>query len=69
MDPFQWHGLPLIQAWIKNDAHYNVWDEITYPFPNFNGAAVDVWERISNFILHLLGMRLLVHAGIKVKPC
>ena len=29
----------------------NVWDEITYPFPNFNGTAVEVWEWISNFIL------------------
>ena len=34
---------------------YKVWDEITYPFPNFNGAAVDVWEWISNFILHFKG--------------
>ena len=22
--------------------HYNVWDEITYPFLNFNGATVEV---------------------------
>ena len=21
-----------------------MWDEITYPFPNFNGATVEVWE-------------------------
>ena len=27
-----------------------VWDEITYPFPNFNGAAVEVWEWKSNFM-------------------
>ena len=34
-----------------------MWDEITYPFPNFNGAAivinsaaVEVWELLSNFI-------------------
>ena len=26
-----------------------MWDEITYPFPNVNGAAVEVWEWISNF--------------------
>ena len=24
-------------------------DEITYPFPNFNGATVEGWEWISNF--------------------
>ena len=27
-----------------------VWDEITYAFPNFNGAAVEVWEWINNLI-------------------
>ena len=26
----------------------NVWDEITYLFPNFNIATVEVWEWISN---------------------
>ena len=26
-----------------------MWDKITNPFPNFNGANVEVWERISNF--------------------
>ena len=29
---------------------YKVVDKITYPFPNFNGAAIAVWEYISNFI-------------------
>ena len=29
----------------------NVWDETTYPFPNFNGSTVEAWEWISNFIL------------------
>ena len=24
--------------------HFKVWDEITYPFPNSNGYAVEVWE-------------------------
>ena len=28
----------LIQAWISNYSHYKVYDEITFPFPNFNGA-------------------------------
>ena len=30
-------------AWKSNYTHYKVWDEIAYPFPNFNGAAVEVW--------------------------
>ena len=43
-----------------------VWDEITYPFSNFNGAAVEVWKCLI-FLSHtLLGMWLLIHAGIKV---
>ena len=35
--PFYWHRLTLISACISDYIHYNVWDEITYPFPNFNG--------------------------------
>ena len=31
---------------------HEVWDEITRPFPNFNDATVEVWERISYFIPH-----------------
>ena len=42
-------------ALISNHIHYNEWDEITYPFPNFNSAAVEVWDRISNFIPHFSG--------------
>ena len=40
--PFYYHGLTLIPAWISNYIHYNVWDEITYPILNFNGATVEV---------------------------
>ena len=29
-------------------------DEINYPFRNFNGATVDVWEWISNFTSHFI---------------
>ena len=52
---FRWDGLTLIPAWISNYIHYKVWGEITYPFPNFNGATVEVWEWISNFIPHFSG--------------
>ena len=31
-----------------------MWDEITNPFPNLNGGAVEVWEWISNFIPHFM---------------
>ena len=35
---------------MYNYIHYKVWDEITYPFPNFNGATVEAREWISYFI-------------------
>ena len=34
--------LTLIPAWISNHIHHQVWGEVTYPFLNFNGAAVEV---------------------------
>ena len=46
-----WHGLTLIPAWISNHTSSKLWAEITYPYPNFNGCTVEVWEWISNFIL------------------
>ena len=44
-------------------------DEITHTFPNYNSAAIEVWEWISIFTHILLGMILLMHAEIKVKSC
>ena len=41
-DPFYYHGLTLILVWISNHIHVKVWDEITYPFLNFNGCTVEV---------------------------
>ena len=35
------HGLTLIPAWISNHMPSKVWDEITYPFLNFNGVTVE----------------------------
>ena len=52
----------------KNNIHYKAWDEKTYPFPNINGKAVEVWECISNFIDTLLGMWLLIRGAITVNP-
>ena len=31
-----------------------LWDELRYPFPNFNSATVEVWGWISNFIPHFI---------------
>ena len=52
----RWFETPLhsswrhCNAWISNYIHYKVWYEITYPFPNLNDAAVEVWGWISNFV-------------------
>ena len=51
--PFYKHGLILIPAWTSNYIHYKMWDAITYPLLNFNGATVEVYEWISNFISHV----------------
>ena len=48
-------GYTLFPAWIGNYIQYKVSDEIIYPFPNFNGTAVEVWEWINNFIPHFNG--------------
>ena len=38
-----------------------VWDEITYPFSNFNGATVEVWEWIDNFIPYFV-MNMIIYS-------
>ena len=53
-DSFYWHGLTLILVWISNHIPRKVWDEIAYPFPNFNSYTIEVWEWISNFIPHFI---------------
>ena len=40
------HGLTSFQAWISNHMPNQMRGEITYPFPNFNGA--NVWELTGN---------------------
>ena len=45
-----------IPTWISNHIHNNKeGGEVTYPFPNFNVAATEVWKWISSFILHFTG--------------
>ena len=50
--PIWFIGLTLIPTWIRIYTHYIVWGEITYPYPNYNGETVKVWEMISNLISH-----------------
>ena len=53
-DPFYLYGLTLIPTWVSDHIYSKVCEEITYPFPNFNGVTVEVWERINDFIPHFI---------------
>ena len=66
--PFSLSDLTWTPACKNNHMPSNVWDVITYPLPNCNGIAVEVWDWISNYIL--IFMRdVIIHAGIQVNPC
>ena len=39
---------------INNHIPSKMWDEISYLFPNFNCATVEVWERIKKIIPHFI---------------
>ena len=72
--PFYWHDVILIPARMSRYNHYMVWDGDTYPFPNFSDVVVEVWKWKSNLSHTLLGVSLLIHAGINVNvnklfPC
>ena len=58
--PFYQHGLIIIPARISYHMPSKLWDEITYPFPNFNGCTVDVFEWSSNFSSHFI-MDVIIH--------
>ena len=52
---------PLLLTWFNLNPsmdnvyiHCKVWDEFTYPFLNFNGCTIEVYEWISNFIPHVI---------------
>ena len=46
-----------------------MWDIITYPFPNLNGAAFKIWEWLEwliHFILHFIGHVITYMLGLKL---
>ena len=71
--PFYQHGLTLITIWISNHMPSKRWDEFTYPFPNFNGCTVEVWEWIGTFIPYfVMDVIILSHDDVikwKHFPC
>ena len=46
LGPLYLHELTLIPAFISNHMLSEMWDDITYPFSNFNGCTIKVWEWI-----------------------
>ena len=52
LDPFYKYGLSLIPTWVSKYIQVKVRDEITYSFSNFNGATIEGWDWISNFIVN-----------------
>ena len=48
--PLYKHWLSLIPKWMINYINFKIWNEITDPFLNLNGATVEVQEWRSNFI-------------------
>ena len=62
--PFSYHSLTVNPEWISNHMPSNVWDKIVYPFPNFNGCTVEVWQWLVIFshtlqCVYLLSMQHL----------
>ena len=55
-----------LHGWF-NYFHYKACDEITYPFPKFNGA-VEVLEWISNFTQHFTGHAITWPLGFAWSP-
>ena len=48
---FYEYGLNSIRAGLSNHMPSKVWDEIIYPFPNFNGAVDEFTYLFPDFIL------------------
>ena len=55
-DPFHWHGLTLMPAWIDNYNHYKVWQEIAYSFQQRLGA-----EQVTRHYLNHCSPSSLTH--------
>ena len=59
----------LTLVWMNNYIHYKILNKITYSFPNFNGAAIEVWELICDSYHIPLGMWLPINSENKVDQC
>ena len=51
----QWSSvIDIVFTYLVTYITSRVWYEIIYPFPNFNGCTVEIWEYISFFIPYLI---------------
>ena len=68
---------PILLSWINFNLTISnrmvnkvfgaiTWGQITYPFPNFNNATVEVWKRIGNFIPHFVMHVVIIQTGSQV---
>ena len=68
-DPFYYHGLIVISAWMNNHTPSKKWVEINHLFPNFNGCTVEIWEWIINFIPHFVMAVITYPSSIESELC
>ena len=67
-------SLTLIPVWLSNFIDCKMWHGVAYPFPNFNGGNVEVYEWTRNFIPHFT-LWALIYAGLQfiramgIHPC
>ena len=62
---FMVYTISTMSLWISSHMHSKVWNEITYPFPTFNGCTVEVWEWVSYFIPNYNGWNYLSLPGLQ----
>ena len=56
--------LTIISKWISNYMPCKVRDEIIYPFLNFDGPSVEIWEWISNYTPHsIMDIYIRIHVS------
>ena len=53
-----WHQGPTC---ISNYIHYNVCDQTTSHFPDFNGVAIEVWEWVNNLLSSILYWHVITY--------
>ena len=67
-EPIWRHGLTLIATRISNHMPSKVWYEITYWFPNFNGATVGKYF-LGMFMVDISARTLSCHAWYSMEKC